>query len=155
DVLEQRAAELTARDLRRLELRGPGVQLDLPLAPGTRFLTALRENVYGRRMCVNFPTEEVYTSPDAAGSEGTFRCSKPLSFAGHVITGIAGEFRGGRLVRLEADDPAQRDVLARTLDLDRNARRLGEIGLVDASSRIGQTGRTYWNTLLDENVATH
>ena len=36
-----------------------------------------------------------------------------------------------------------------------NADRLGEIALVDASSRIGQTGRTYYNGLLDENAAAH
>jgi aminopeptidase len=34
-------------------------------------------------------------------------------------------------------------------------RRLGEVALVDASSRIGQTGRIYYNTLLDENAAAH
>src|SRR5204863_64752 len=34
-------------------------------------------------------------------------------------------------------------------------RRLAEAALVDRSSRIGQTGRTYSNTLLDENAAAH
>jgi aminopeptidase len=34
-------------------------------------------------------------------------------------------------------------------------RRLGEVALVDSSSRIGQAGRIYYNTLLDENAATH
>jgi aminopeptidase len=72
-----------------------------------------------------------------------------------VIEGIAGEFRRGRLVRLEADDDEDRDFLAAALDTHPGAGRLGEIALVDRSSRIGQAGRIYFNTLLDENAAAH
>ncbi len=36
-----------------------------------------------------------------------------------------------------------------------NADRLGEIALVDSSSRIGRRGRDYYNALLDENAAAH
>jgi aminopeptidase len=155
DTLVQRAARLDGLQLRALELRGPGTDLRIGLAPGTRFVTGTDTTVYGQRVCVNFPTEEVYTTPDAAASEGTFRCSKPLSFHGRTITGLAGEFRGGRLVRLEADDASDRDTLLAVLDTDRGGRRLGEVALVDSSSRIGRTGRTYWHTGLDENLASH
>ena len=72
-----------------------------------------------------------------------------------MIEGLAGEFRGGRLVRLKAKREADRDWLARYLAAIPNADRLGEIALVDASSRIGQTGRIYYNGLLDENAAAH
>jgi aminopeptidase len=72
-----------------------------------------------------------------------------------VIDGLAGEFRGGRLVRLQAKREADRDWLARYLGAIPNADRLGEIALVDASSRIGQTGRIFYNGLLDENAAAH
>jgi aminopeptidase len=58
-------------------------------------------------------------------------------------------------VRLDADSDADRDFVAAYLDTDRGGRRLGEVALVDASSRIGQTGRIYYNTLLDENAAAH
>ena len=37
----------------------------------------------------------------------------------------------------------------------RIADRLGEVALVDSSSRIGQTGRVYYNTLIDENAVAH
>src|SRR5581483_6459606 len=72
-----------------------------------------------------------------------------------LIEGLRGEFSGGRLVRLEADSDDDRDFVATYLDTDRGARRLGEVALVDASSRIGQTGRVYYTTLLDENAAAH
>jgi aminopeptidase len=38
---------------------------------------------------------------------------------------------------------------------DEGAGRLGEVALLDRSSRIGQTGRVYEATLLDENAASH
>jgi aminopeptidase len=155
DALVERARALTALELRRLRLRGPGTDLSLRLVPGTRWLGGGRENAWGALVTGNFPTEETFTSPEAAGTSGTFRCSRPLSFRGRVIDGIAGEFRRGRLVRLEASSDGDRDFLAAALDTDRGARRLGEIALVDRSSRIGQAGRTYANTLIDENAAAH
>ena len=72
-----------------------------------------------------------------------------------MIEELSGEFRGGRLVRLDAKRDADRDWLARYLAAIPNADRLGEIALVDSSSRIGQTGRIYYNGLLDENAAAH
>jgi len=110
---------------------------------------------WGRQIAMNVPTEECFISPDAAATEGTFRCSRPRSFGGRVIEDLSGEFRGGRLVRLKAKREADRDWLARYLAAIPNADRLGEIALVDASSRIGQTGRIYYNGLLDENAAAH
>jgi aminopeptidase len=103
------------------------------------------------------PTEESFTSPHATGTNGTFRCTLPLTFQGKRIESLRGEFSNGRLVRLEADDDAGRDFVAAYIDSDPsgNGRRLGEVALVDTSSRIGQSGRTYFHTLLDENAAAH
>jgi aminopeptidase len=154
DRLAERATRLTELGLARLELRGPGTALDVGLAPQTRWLGGPREE-HGRPTSGNFPTEENFTSPDPRATEGTFRCSRPLSFRGRTIDGIAGEFRRGRLTRLEAARADDRDFLAAALAVDRGARRLGEVALVDRSSRIGQTARIYFNTLIDENAAAH
>ena len=113
------------------------------------------KNFYGKRTAPNLPTEECFTTPEASATEGTFRCSRPLMFQGRIIDGIAGEFRGGRLVRLDAKGKANRDFLASFLFSIKDADRLGEIALVDRHSRIGQANRTYYNTLLDENAACH
>ena len=103
------------------------------------------------------PTEESFTSPHAGGTEGTFACTFPLSFQGRLIEGLRGEFRGGTLVRLDAANAKDRDFVAAYLDGDPKGRgrKLGEVALVDATSRIGQSGRTYFHTLLDENAAAH
>src|SRR5438128_10932490 len=76
-------------------------------------------------------------------------------FQGTLIEEISGEFRGGRLVRLGAKRKAQRDFFADFLFAIKDADRLGEVALVDSGSRIGQAGRIYYNTLLDENAAAH
>jgi aminopeptidase len=155
EQLAERARTLTDLQLDRVELRGPGTELTVRLAPGTLWLGGQEENAQGFMLAANIPTEEDFTSPDPAGTEGTFRCSRPLDFRGRTITGLAGEFRRGRLVRLDADDEEARDFLAAHIEGDRNADRLGEVALVDSASRIGQTGRVYSNTLLDENAVAH
>jgi aminopeptidase len=155
EAIERRNAALSELGLARLKLRGPGTELDLRLSPGTLWIGGDDETVHGTRFSPNFPTEESFTTPDARGTEGRFRCTRPLSFQGRTIEGIAGEFRNGRLVRLEAAREDDRDLLAAFLDSDRNARRLGELALVDRSSRIGRTGRVYANSLIDENAVAH
>lgn len=154
-TLSRRSARLSKLGLTRLELRGPGTALDLGFVEGTRWLGGFETLDDGRKLASNMPTEEVFTSPDPRQTSGTFECTFPLSFRGRLIHGLRGEFSKGRLVRLEADSDDDRDFVAGFIDTDRMGRRLGEVALVDASSRIGQTGRIYYNTLLDENAAAH
>jgi aminopeptidase len=156
-TLDRRGKKLTTLKLTRLELRGPGTDLTLGLAPGAAWLGGPEKTQAGSVISPNIPTEENFTSPDAAQADGTFACTFPLSFQGRLIEGIKGEFRGGRLVRLEAKKADDRDFLARYIDSDPkgNGRRLGEVALVDSTSRIGQSGRIYYDTLLDENATVH
>jgi aminopeptidase len=155
DTLTDRAKALTRLRLRRLEVRGPGTDLRLALHPDTVWSGGGRKNGFGLYQAPNLPTEENFTSPEASATEGTFRCTRPLMYQGRLLEGLAGEFRGGRLVRLEAARAADRDWFADYLGSVDGADRLGEIALVDRSSRIGSTGRIYYNTLLDENAAAH
>jgi aminopeptidase len=153
--LRRRAAKLTKLDLKEVHVRDDGTDLRLKIAPYSMWRGGGEQDRWGRQIAMNVPTEECFISPDAAATEGTFRCSRPRSFGGRMIEGLSGEFRGGRLVRLKAKREADRDWLARYFAVTPNADRLGEIALVDASSRIGQTGRIYYNGLLDENAAAH
>ncbi len=58
-------------------------------------------------------------------------------------------------MRIDAERDSDRELLARTFATDSGAGRLGEVALVDSSSRIGQAGRIFGETLLDENAASH
>jgi aminopeptidase len=156
-AVARRSAKLTKLGLKAVELRGPGTELHVGLAPETLWLGGQEETPAGVKIAPNVPTEETFTSPHADATEGVFACTFPLSFQGRLIEGLRGEFRGGKLVRLEADKKDDRDFVAAYIDSDPTGkgRRLGEVALVDATSRIGQSGRTYFNTLYDENAAAH
>jgi aminopeptidase len=156
-LIARRSAKLTKLGLVGLELRGPGTALDVRLASGTRWLGGQETNKHGAKIAPNMPTEETFTSPHADGTNGTFTCTFPLSFQGRVIEGIKGEFRNGKLVRLDAATKKDRDYLTAYIDSDPSGhgRRLGEVALVDSTSRIGSSGRMYYDTLMDENAATH
>lgn len=154
DGLHERADRLTRLALDRVEYRGPGTELTVRLPPEALWAGPWWTNDHGVRFSSNLPTEEVFTSPHAAGTEGVFRCSRPIRWHGRLVDGLVGEFRGGRLVRLSAKG-RDGDFLRRYLAGVRNADRLGEIALVDSSSRIGRTGRVYVNRLIDENAVAH
>jgi aminopeptidase len=152
--LGELAAELTARGLRELTLRGPGTDLRVGLPEGAIWMGG---TIDGRtvRFSPNIPTEEVFTAPSPRTSEGTFACTHPLELGGRVIDGIRAELRRGQLVRIEADRPDDVEFLTGYLSRDRGAGRLGELALVDAQSRVGMRGRSYGTTLLEENAASH
>jgi aminopeptidase len=85
--------------------------------------------------------------------DGTVKASKPLSHQGTLIENIAVRFEGGKIV--EATATAGEDVLQRLISTDEGARRLGEVALVPHASPIAQSGVLFWNTLFDENAASH
>ncbi len=101
----------------------------------------------------NIPTEECFTTPHKDRVDGVVRASKPLSHQGTLIENISVRFEGGRIV--EARATAGEDALNRLISTDDGARRLGEVALVPHSSPIAQSGVLFWNTLFDENAASH
>ena len=101
----------------------------------------------------NIPTEECFTTPHKDRVDGFVLASKPLSHQGTLIENIRCRFEAGRIV--EATASAGEDVLNRLISTDDGARRLGEVALVPHSSPIAQSGILFWNTLFDENAASH
>jgi aminopeptidase len=101
----------------------------------------------------NIPTEECFTTPHKDRVDGFVTASKPLSHQGTLIENIRCTFEGGKIVHATAS--AGEDVLNRLISTDAGARRLGEVALVPASSPIAASGILFWNTLFDENAASH
>jgi len=149
-----RAAQLNERRFDSLHFRGPGTDLTVGLTSGYRWDAARIETAEGRTYVPNMPTEEIFTAPDARRTEGTVRSTRPLATAGGLIVeGLELRFDGGRVV--EANAKKGEDVIRAQLDTDDGARRLGEVALVDGSSRVGQSGLTFFDTLFDENATCH
>src|SRR5260370_24974437 len=70
-----------------------------------------------------------------------------------MIDGIAGGWEEGRIVDAKAS--RGEEVLKKVLDTDEGAARLGEVALVPHSSPISKSGLMLFNTLFDENAASH
>jgi aminopeptidase len=154
DKLRSRAAQMTERKFDALHFRGPGTDLTIGLTPAYDWGAGTLETAGGIVHVPNMPTEEVFTAPDARRTEGTVRSTRPLATAGGVIVeGLQLTFAEGRVVDAKADKGA--DVISAQLDSDDGARRLGEVALVDGSSRVGQSGVTFFDTLFDENATCH
>jgi aminopeptidase len=151
--LEARAQALSERRFTALRYRGPGTDLEVGLIEGARWMAGRERTVEGRVHAPNLPTEEVFTSPHRLRAEGTVRSTMPLALRGTVVEGLELRLAGGEVVEARAD--RGEDALRADLAIDDGARRLGEVALVDSSSRVGETGVTFNNTLYDENAAAH
>jgi aminopeptidase len=151
----QRAQKLDALDLDALHFEGPGTDLTVGLLPSSRFAKegGAAHTRTGIRHMPNLPTEEMYTTPDPERTEGVVAATKPLDVSGSLVDGLRVRFEGGRVVEIDADTNA--DALRVRVATDEGASRLGEVALVDRESRIGKLGRVFFNTLLDENAASH
>lgn len=153
DVLVGAAERVTEQRFDSLHFEGPGTDLVVGLLPSSRFRAARFTTVDGIEHMPNLPTEEVFSTPDPQRTEGIVRATKPLVVGGAIIRGLAVEFQGGRAVRIDAEENAE--VLRGYASKDDGASRLGEVALVDREGRIGRLGTTFFDTLLDENAASH
>jgi aminopeptidase len=154
DTLVEHARRLSERSFDALHYRGPGTDLTVGLFPAGRWMAARFETVDGIEHMPNLPTEEIFTSPDPARADGHVTASKPLVLLdGTVVHNLRLRFAGGRVTDVEAD--SAQDVVRTIVARDEGAGRLGELALVDDEGRIGAMDTVYYDTLLDENAASH
>ncbi len=151
--LEARRTHLNGCRYSALHYRAPGTDLLLGLADGHIWKGGATRNDAGTTFVANLPTEEVFTAPHRGRVEGTVSSSKPLSYGGQLIEDFSFTFRDGRVVEVRAAQGE--DALKRLLETDEGAARLGEVALVPHSSPISQSGLLFYNTLFDENAASH
>jgi len=147
------ADRITERRLDMLHFEGPGTDLRIGLLPTSRFVSGGLSTVGGIEHRPNLPSEEVFTTPDPERVDGSVRSTKPLDVGGTVISGLRVRFEGGRAVAIDADENAE--MLRSRTAVDDGGVRLGEVALVDRDSRIGQLSTVFYETLLDENAASH
>ncbi len=151
--LHARTAALNAKRFSSLHFRGPGTDLVVGLADGHLWAGGSEPSKNGIVCNPNIPTEEVFTTPHMSRVDGVVRSTKPLSYQGTLIEGIEVRFEQGRIVQSAAT--SGHAVLERVLGTDDGARRLGEVALVPHSSPISKSGLLFFNTLFDENAASH
>src|SRR5690349_8870081 len=151
--LRERTEWLNGQRFSALHYTGPGTDLTIGLADGHEWEGGASLAKNGIVCNANIPTEEVFTTPHCRRVSGHVVSSKPLSYQGTLIDNIQVKFEEGRIV--EAKASRGEEVLNKVLDTDEGARRLGEVALVPHSSPISRSGLLFYNTLFDENAASH
>jgi aminopeptidase len=151
--LRARCDQLDALHLDALHFEGPGTDLTVGVLPESRWIGGGIETRDGIAHVANLPTEEVFSCPDWRRTEGTVRSTRPLALGGTIVRDLELSFAGGEAVEVNASSGA--DAVRGQMDTDEFAKRLGEVALVDGTSRVGQTGITFFNTLFDENATCH
>jgi|SRR5581483_1437933 len=152
-VIGKRARTMNELQVDALRYRGPGTDLTVGLLPESRWQGCESETAEGIPYVANMPTEEIFTTPDYRRTEGTVRSTQPLALNGRIVKGLEVRFEAGRIVEVRAEQGA--DVVEGQLATDEHAPFLGEVALVDGTSRIGQTGEVFFETLFDENASCH
>ena len=153
DDLAARADYLNRQRYDALRYSGPGTELTLGLPQAHVWVSGHTVSRSGIQFTANLPTEEVFTIPHKDRVDGTVRSTKPLSYGGTLIEDFSLRFSEGRVVDVKAS--RGETVLRQLVGTDPGAGRLGEIALVPHSSPVSQSGRLFYNTLFDENAATH
>ncbi|HEX4769343.1 MAG TPA: aminopeptidase [Bryobacteraceae bacterium] len=151
--LQKRVNYLNSKRYYAIHFRGPGTDLRVGLADDHLWCGGGGTAGNGIFGMANMPTEEVFTTPHKDRVQGHVRSTKPLSHQGTLIKDIQVRFESGRVIEAHASEGEE--VLHRMIDTDEGARKLAEVALVPHSSPIAQSGILFWNTLFDENAASH
>ncbi len=152
-ILDERRNWLNAQRFDALRLHGGGTDLTVGLTEGHLWASGQSLAQNGVLFCANLPTEEVFTMPHKDRVNGIVRSTKPFAHHGVTIEGIEVEFKDGQIVRASAQ--RGQETFIRLLDTDEGARRIGEIALVPHKNPVSDAGILFFNTLFDENAASH
>ena len=144
---------LNEKNFAALQYNGPNTNLRVGLADEHEWMGGASKAQNGIICNPNIPSEEVFTTPHAYKVDGTVTSTKPLSYQGTLIDNIKVTFKDGKII--EAYASKGEEVLQKVLKSDEGASRIGEVALVPHSSPISQSGIIFYNTLFDENAASH
>ena len=152
-TLRLRTDWLNKNNFQYLKYTGPGTNLKIGLADQHEWMGGASVAQNGITCNPNIPSEEVFTTPHAYRVDGHVSSTKPLSYQGSLIDEIQVVFKDGKIIESKAAKGSE--ILEKVLNSDEGARRIGEVALVPNSSPISQSGLIFFNTLFDENAASH
>ena len=151
DIRAKKLNDYQFKTLKYKSSNGTDFQINLPKnhiwASGKSVLANKKE------VLVNYPTEEVFSSPDCKSAEGIVYSSKPLSYQGVIIEDFWIRFEKGKAV--EAHAKKGNETLQNMINICKNSNLLGEVALVPYDSPISNTNQIFLETLFDENAACH
>lgn len=153
ETLHKRCIYLNKKQYKALKLTSPETDLTIGLPKDHIWHGGSVKTQNGIHFIPNLPTEEIFTLPHKDRVDGIVKTTRPVFYQGKVVDECIFEFSNGRIIKAKAK--VGNDVILKTIDIDKGARRLGEIALVPNSSPISQTGLLFYNILFDENASNH
>jgi aminopeptidase len=151
--LKKRSEFLNAKRYASLHYRAPGTDLTVGLPERHDWAAAQMRAENGIEFTANMPTEEVFTMPHKDRVNGTVSSSRPLVVTGNVVEDFVLTFENGKITTFTAKKGEE--TLRKLIETDEGARGIGEVALVPHSSPISRRGHLFYNTLFDENAASH
>jgi aminopeptidase len=151
--LRKHSEYLNKKHYSALHYKSPGTDLTVGLPERHCWLAAQSKAENGIEFTANMPTEEVFTMPHKDRVDGTVSASRPLVTFGRVVEGFTLTFEKGQITNITAQKGEE--TLRKLIETDEGSRRIGEVALVPNSSPISQRGLLFFNTLFDENAASH
>jgi aminopeptidase len=130
----------------------PRTELTIGLTDRPRWLSVGDEANTGVTFSANIPSEETFSTPHCDRTEGWVRTSMPFFTLEQKVEDAYFRFERGEVVEFHARQG--QEVLEEFFKVP-GSRYLGEIALVDITSPIYQSGLIFYNTLFDENAASH
>ena len=136
-----------------LHYKAPGTDLTVGLPRQHKWIAARSKAENGIYFTANLPTEEVFTLPHKDKVDGVVRSTCPLVISGKTVEDFTVTFEKGKVVKVTAKKNGE--TLQKLIETDAGGSGLGEVALVPNSSPISQRGHLFYNTLFDENAASH
>lgn len=152
-LLKKRASKLNEKKIKTLIYKDNKNNFKIDLPVNHNWASGCERLANGKEVLVNFPTEEVFTSPDCRSAEGIVFSSKPLEYQGVILDKFQIEFKDGVATNFKAEKGEE--TLKEMINICENSNMLGEVALVPYDSPISNTNMVFLETLFDENAACH
>lgn len=130
-----------------------GTNLTINLPENHLWASGKSKLARGEEVLVNYPTEEVFTSPTNDSATGIVYSSKPLCYQDNIIKDFWIKFEKG--VAIDCHAKKGNDILKQLISSCSNSNRLGEVALVPYDSPISKSDIIFYETLYDENASCH
>ena len=152
-LLKKRASKLNEKKIKTLIYKDNKNNFKIDFPDNHNWASGCERLANGKEVLVNFPTEEVFTSPDCRSAEGIVFSSKPLEYQGVILDNFQIEFKDGVVTNFKAEKGEE--TLKEMINICENSNMLGEVALVPYDSPISNTNMVFLETLFDENAACH
>ena len=128
-VLSERKDKLNSLHIKKLMYTNSiGTNFSIELNDKTIWSTGRDKLVNGEEVLVNYPTEEIFTSPNRLSANGIVYSSKPLSYQDNLINNFWIKFENGKAIDCGASEGI--DTLKSIINSCENSNYLGEVALV-------------------------